>query len=1241
MAHQDDSHAARQDEQAVRLFPVSTLRRKPSVDPAPPAQAGDPTSPPHAQNSSTQSNALPGSSPSASTPRLSIAAHVSANNPPRRPSLEPWQPFEHDSTSISDIDGLPRTASPLTPVVSSAQTLSARLTRLHEYHYVQDDDKDGHFIVTGTQGTLLRCQDEPIHAPGAVQGHGVLIVLEDCIDGRFIVHQVSENSDAIIGIKSHDLLHSDTLCGIFSEEVLLDIADAIDDFDHLRRRKGDESLQLPVQFSIMMPRGQAHASLHRPEVDRRRCILELEMANDEQFPPTPPLDRADVDVDLIANAASTVSKEALDASTLSILQPLLKLKSWKARRQQSMAQNLDALSLMADINDQLSKCDELESFMTLVAALFRSVTGFTRSMVYQFDDDWNGRVVAEQVDPHAVVDLYRGLIWPASDIPPQARELYQLNKIRLLYDQSAKVAKMCCRTKEEAETPLDMTHAGLRAMSPIHVKYLENMGVKSSMSVSIILGNQLWGLVALHQLGQYPRRPSVPVRRLCKMIGDSVSVNLERILLRQKLSARQLVSFSLQDETPIVGQPQDLLSLFKADFGALVVGGQTKILGHVDDASELLALVDFLKAEQFEVAIHTRNIKKDFEQIEFEPGFKVLAGFLAIPLSGSEFVVFARKGMDEEVHWAGNPSANRKEGEETSLEPRSSFKLYKEVVRGRSRPWTDFELDQAHLLATVYGKFIAIWKQKESAESSSRLTSLLLENASHEARTPLNIIINHLEHALEAEIGSSDLKETLHRSAVASKSLLVAINDMLDLSKAGPTEHLTVNEPVNVRALLTDWTAVFRFEAIRKHLMFEFDEAAEPVPEVVVSDSSQLRKIVTNLVDNAVKCTDAGRVGVRFGVESKPRVPGFVEDDSRWFIEVRDTGPGITSRQLESLYRQLEEVESDDTEEEADLSIGLGLAVVARTVRVLGGQLRLESAPHVGTTATVFLPLIQQAQEPGSPRGRRQQEPFELDKMLRDLSKSHVDQPEAPIMANPFARVAAAADVLTPLPPSPAPILSPTQRKTPSPPRVKVGRSLSGPDTMTPSQQAIAPLLSRSVSLPAPPAPGSTPDVVVPPMRILVVEDDLVCRRILVKRLERDNHEVLTAQHGLEALDTIEDHDFDVILMDIQMPILDGIEATRQIRHRETMIACSDSPSTRMNGRLPVLAVSAHVEQGWKDVLMTSGFDGHADKPVDVSRLRTLLAGVLDPKVRHETLHHPGKWREGGWFHDAMGVLNA
>jgi light-regulated signal transduction histidine kinase (bacteriophytochrome) len=125
---------------------------------------------------------------------------------------------------------------------------------------------------------------------------------------------------------------------------------------------------------------------------------------------------------------------------------------------------------MSQVQEQLAVAPNLEKFLKVLVGVVKELTGFHRVMIYQFDKLWNGRVVTELVDPRATKDLYKGLNFPASDIPSQARQLYKINKVRLLYDREQETARLVCRTLEDLERPLDLTHSHLRAMSPIHLK---------------------------------------------------------------------------------------------------------------------------------------------------------------------------------------------------------------------------------------------------------------------------------------------------------------------------------------------------------------------------------------------------------------------------------------------------------------------------------------------------------------------------------------------------------------------------------------------------------------------------------------------------------------------------------------------------------------------------------------------------------------------------------------------------
>jgi light-regulated signal transduction histidine kinase (bacteriophytochrome) len=200
------------------------------------------------------------------------------------------------------------------------------------------------------------------------------------------------------------------------------------------------------------------------------------------------------------------------------------------------------------------------------------------------------------------------------------------------------------------------------------------------------------------------------------------------------------------------------LKLFDADFGLLSIRDETKILGQMDQSQESLAMLEYLRMRKITSVLTSTDVTTDFPDLRYPPGFHTIAGMLVVPLSsgGDDFIVFFRKGQLQEVKWAGNPYEKYvKEGTEGYLEPRKSFKTWRETIIGKCREWTEEEAETAAVLCLVYGKFIEVWRQKEAALHSSQLTRLLLANSAHEVRTPLNAIINYLEIALEGSLDPS------------------------------------------------------------------------------------------------------------------------------------------------------------------------------------------------------------------------------------------------------------------------------------------------------------------------------------------------------------------------------------------------------------------------------------------------------------------------------------------------------
>jgi light-regulated signal transduction histidine kinase (bacteriophytochrome) len=612
--------------------------------------------------------------------------------------------------------------------------------------------EDGHAIITGRDGEdLQRCEDEPIHIPGAIQSFGLLIAFEDD-DGKYIVRIVSENSDKIIGYTPRQLFALESFTDILSEEQADNL---IDHVDFVRDEETDVELNGPELFTISVKQEKKRpiklwCAMHINDRHPDLVICEFELENDTVNPPIHPSEMTpEMPEDTLR---STPTMDEYLESTRNMSRPLRVLRS--ARKNRGEAAAMEVFNIMSQIQEQLAAAVSLEAFLKVLVGVVKELTGFHRVMVYQFDKAFNGRVVTELVDPRATKDLYKGLNFPASDIPKQARDLYKINRVRLLYNRSQETARLVCRSLEDLQNPLDLTHSYLRAMSPIHLKYLANMAVRASMSISINAFNELWGLISCHSYGNHGMRVSFPIRKMCRLVGDTASRNIERLSYASRLQARKLINTVPTQYNPsgyIIASSEDLLKLFNADFGFLCIQDETKMLGQIDNIQESLAMLEYLKFRRIQSVTTSQDITEDFPDLIYRPGFLILAGMLLVPLSpsGTDFIAFFRKGVIKEVKWAGNPYEKIiREGTDSYLEPRTSFKLWSETVVGKCRDWTEEEVETAAVLCLVYGKFIEVWRQKEAALQNSQLTKLLLANSAHEVRTPLNAIINYLEIAL-------------------------------------------------------------------------------------------------------------------------------------------------------------------------------------------------------------------------------------------------------------------------------------------------------------------------------------------------------------------------------------------------------------------------------------------------------------------------------------------------------------
>jgi len=1231
-------------------------------------------------------------------------------------------------------------------VKSSASSVDMGGLVTHRFKHVTTDG--GHMVITGREGdTLQRCEDEPIHIPGAVQGFGLLVALQEDAQGSgsLLVRVVSENAKRILGRTPRELFALESFTDILSDEQadnLLDHIDFVKEEDADVVANGPEVFTISIKVPGLPRTRKLWCAIHTSPANPGLIICEFELEDDPHYPLVPPNEMTpELPEDTLC---SNPTEEELLESTEIKSKPLRVLRS--ARKRKGEAAAMEVFNIMSQVQEQLAAAPSLEKFLKVLVGVVKELTGFHRVMIYQFDHAFNGRVVTELVDPRATKDLYKGLNFPASDIPKQARELYKVNKVRMLYDRDQETARLVCRTAEDLEHPLDLTHSYLRAMSPIHIKYLANMAVRSSMSISINAFSELWGLIACHSYGPRGMRVSFPIRKMCRMVGDAASRNIERLSYASRLQARKLINTVPSQHNPsgyIIASSDDLLKLFNADFGLLSIRDETKILGRLDSSQEALAMLEYLRMRKIQSVMTSMDIVHDFPDLRYPPGFHIIAGMLIVPLSvdGEDFIVFFRKGQLKEVKWAGNPYEKFvKEGTEGYLEPRKSFKTWSETVVGRCREWNEEEIETASVLCLVYGKFIEVWRQKEAALQSSQLTRLLLANSAHEVRTPLNAIINYLEIALEGAL-DTETRENLSRSHSASKSLIYVINDLLDLTKTEEGVPLIKGESFDLTATITEATDMFRNDAKRKNIGYQV--VIHPgLPHLCIGDQRRVRQAISNITANAVQNTTHGSIKVEALVAARTDAEHVDVE-----VAVSDTGVGMSQKKLDQLFYDLEQVQSESTSMLEDAlvpdanktagqgdksTLGLGLAVVARIIKNMNGQLRLRSEEGRGTRFVVSFPFTLPDSEVGARLGSEassggtttpQPGPVEFGPAEGEVTliapnlSRHASDKDAPTIVGEGVARRASADSLasktpslrsfksgssarsdmdrlidaiqephmigrgTPGDHSPSvrsmrPLLSKrgsTDQTSPS--RLRTTRSMEtfpGPtdvqhrslETTLPGEQHIAgssaPLRAIRVAddngSPIDPRPRSGSilgevtdepgpgDAVPGPassqlsaerMRVLVAEDDPVNSRIVKKRLDRLDHIVHLTVNGEECASAFCENprDFDIVLMDMQMPIVDGLTSTKMIRSHEKTHTNLYSPRAALCGRIPIIAVSASLIERDRQQYIDAGFDAWILKPISFDRLKKLMAAVVDSAIRQECLYQPGAWEKGGWFH--------
>ncbi len=511
---------------------------------------------------------------------------------------------------------------------------------------------------------LTNCDREPIHVPGAIQPHGVLLATD--AEARRVV-TVSENAKEMLGLAIEQVLGADLA--------------------HVLGTPAAEAVR---------------GALHGPTGDTLRLSIPDVAHRDAGL-------TGEVDVNIHHSGERWVIE----------LEPAL-----------TVAAAMPSYRLARGAMQRLARTDSVLPLTHQLAEEVAALTGFDRVMVYRFDEAWNGEVIAEQ--RRSDLNAFLGLHYPATDIPAQARRLYTVNWTRLIADVGYLPVALAPVVDPQTHAPLDLSHSVLRSVSPIHLEYLQNMGVTASMSVSLVVDGELWGLIACHHYSG-PHRPGHDVRAASEFLGQAASqliaerqradVRAARAVTDRRLaaiSARTNASGTATLEA-LMADPE-LLRLMDADGVALCFDNVITTRGRVPDEAAIRRIAQLLRRDDNQAGYDAHLGALDPALAEVSD---VAAGAMVMGSAPDRWLAWVRPELRRVVSWGGDPTNKllaSEESEEVRLSPRRSFEKWQQIVQGRSAPWHPWQAEAAETLSSHLASLLYLHsrEQIDMAESLQR-----------------------------------------------------------------------------------------------------------------------------------------------------------------------------------------------------------------------------------------------------------------------------------------------------------------------------------------------------------------------------------------------------------------------------------------------------------------------------------------------------------------------------------------
>jgi len=613
----------------------------------------------------------------------------------------------------------------------------------------------------------------------------------------------------------------------------------------------------------------------------------------------------------------------------------------------------------------MNETHTLQELCQLVADGTRDITGYDRVMVYRFDKDYNGEVFAES--RNEAFEPFLGLHYPHTDIPVQARELYLKNLLRLIADINYAPVPIFTIDDTHGKN-LDLSHSILRSTSPIHIQYLQNMGVGATLTISLIHQKKLWGLIACHHYSAKNLTPEI--RLAAQLQGNFLTSQIDVRQSYEEYEVSRKTNGALERLNAIHLTPNresfrrilecpEVLQICNATGVSIRFGDQIFTMGSVPSDKDIHELSDFLfdytNGGQLVTDKLLGHMPDNRQLCQLVPGIV----YHSLGTSKENCVIWYRPETVAEVNWAGDPSKAIVK-DEKGLFPRKSFELWKEFVKFQSKPWVNPELNSAANYAHSLHKQMILILLMDESRRNLELNKILeetnseLENinwiSTHDLQEPLRKIQLIASRLLSKEGQNisplvSDALVRMNNSAHRMQTLLM---DILKYTRIQHSKGTFI--PVDLNEIVAQASEEIKEMNPEKSVSI----ASGNLP-VISGNIFLLRQLFSNLISNAVKYS---RPEVEPEISIKlERIVGNVvssaPEQEFFVISISDNGIGFEPQFFESIFNIFTRLHAH-----ADYKgSGVGLALCKKIMQTHNGLIEAKSELGKGSVFTLYFPL--------------------------------------------------------------------------------------------------------------------------------------------------------------------------------------------------------------------------------------------------------------------------------------------